>query len=165
MADSVIETHTKTSSAEFEKNRRALIDRLTEIKTEEERIRQGGGTKAIESQHKKSRLTARERIEKLIDPKSRFFELGLYAAYEMYEEWGGAPAAGTITGLGACRGPACDDHCERRDGESWRVFSHDREESDSRAKHRHRESHSDNLSGGFGRRFSAAPGGRFSRHR
>ncbi|MGC1936531.1 MAG: acyl-CoA carboxylase subunit beta [Candidatus Acidiferrales bacterium] len=104
MADSVIETHTKTSSAEFEKNRRALIDRLTEIKTEEERIRQGGGTKAIESQHKKSRLTARERIEKLIDPKSRFFELGLYAAYEMYEEWGGAPAAGTITGLGRVAG-------------------------------------------------------------
>ncbi|MBZ5540798.1 MAG: acyl-CoA carboxylase subunit beta [Acidobacteriia bacterium] len=69
------------------------------MKNEEERIRQGGGAKAIEAQHKKSRLTARERIAKLSDPKTAFFELGLYAAYEMYEEWGGAPSAGTITGL------------------------------------------------------------------
>ena len=76
-----------------------MVDRLTEIKNEEERIRQCGGAKAIEAQHKKGRLTARERIAKLIDPKTEFFELGLYAAYEMYEEWGGAPAAGTITGL------------------------------------------------------------------
>ena len=99
MPDSVIETRIKTDSPEFEKNRRVLIDRLTEIKNEEEQIRQGGGAKSIESQHKKGRLTARERIAKLIDPGSHFFELSLYAAYEMYEEWGGAPAAGTITGL------------------------------------------------------------------
>src|SRR5690242_20804071 len=76
-----------------------MIDLLTEIKNEEEQIRQGGGTKGIESQHKKGRLTARERIAKLIDPQSQFFELGIYAAYEMYEDWGGAPAAGTVTGL------------------------------------------------------------------
>src|SRR5437867_12214731 len=62
-------------------------------------MREGGGAKGIESQHKKGRLTARERIAKLIDPQSQFFELGIYAAYEMYEEWGGAPCAGTITGL------------------------------------------------------------------
>ena len=104
MPDSLIETHIKTDSAEFEKNRRVLIDRLTEIKNEEESIRQGGGPKAIESQHKKGRLTARERIAKLLDPGSQLFELGLYAAYEMYEEWGGAPAAGTITGLGRVAG-------------------------------------------------------------
>ena len=100
----MIASHAKTKSPEFEKNRRAIINLLTEIKNEEEKIRQGGGAKAIESQHKKSRLTARERIEKLIDPGSRFFELGLYAAYEMYEEWGGAPAAGTITGLARVAG-------------------------------------------------------------
>ncbi|PYT97628.1 MAG: methylcrotonoyl-CoA carboxylase, partial [Acidobacteria bacterium] len=50
-------------------------------------------------QHKKGRLTARERIAKLIDPGSHFFELGTFAAFEMYEEWGGAPSAGTVTGL------------------------------------------------------------------
>ena len=76
-----------------------MVDLLKEIKNQEEVIRQGGGAKAIESQHKKTRLTARERITKLIDPGSHFFELGLYAAYEMYAEWGGAPAGGTITGL------------------------------------------------------------------
>jgi len=81
-----------------------MIDKLTEIKNEEERIRQCGGAKAIEAQHKKGRLTARERIAKLIDPEIEFFELGLYAAYEMYQEWGGAPAAGTITGLAQVSG-------------------------------------------------------------
>lgn len=104
MNNSLIESRAKPKSADFEKNRRAIIDLLTEVKNEEEQIHQGGGAKAIESQHKKGRLTARERIEKLIDPGSRFFELGLYAAYEMYQEWGGAPAAGTITGLARVAG-------------------------------------------------------------
>jgi 3-methylcrotonyl-CoA carboxylase beta subunit len=104
LANSLIETHVKTGSAEFQKNRRAIIDRLTEIKNQEEQIRQGGGAKAIESQHKKNRLTARERMARLVDPGSPFFELSLYAAFEMYEEWGGAPAAGTITGLGRIAG-------------------------------------------------------------
>ena len=99
MASSVIQTAIRSDSPDFEKNRRRMIDRLTEIKNEEETIRQGGGAKAIDAQHKKGRLTARERIAKLIDPGSEFFELGLYAAYEMYEEWGGAPSAGTVTGL------------------------------------------------------------------
>jgi acetyl-CoA carboxylase carboxyltransferase component len=83
---------------------RRLIDLLTEIKNEEEKIREGGGARAIESQHKKGRLTARERIARLLDPGTPFFELGIYAAYEMYAEWGGAPAAGTITGLGRVAG-------------------------------------------------------------
>ncbi len=104
MSGTAIETQVDAKSADFKTNSRKMIDRLTEIKNEEERIRQGGGAKAIESQHKKGRLTARERIARLIDPKTEFFELGLYAAYEMYEEWGGAPAAGTITGLGRVSG-------------------------------------------------------------
>ena len=70
------------------------------MKHEEERIRQGGGTKAIERQHQKNRLTARERIAGLIDPDSEFFEIGLWAAWSMYADWGGAPAAGVITGIG-----------------------------------------------------------------
>jgi 3-methylcrotonyl-CoA carboxylase beta subunit len=104
VSGTVIETQVDAKSADFEKNSRQMADRLTEIKNEEERIRQGGGAKAIESQHKKGRLTARERIAKLIDPKTEFFELGLYAAYEMYEEWGRAPAAGTVVGLGRVSG-------------------------------------------------------------
>jgi 3-methylcrotonyl-CoA carboxylase beta subunit len=101
---STIETRVDRQSPDFEKNTRQMVDLLTEIKNEEEQIRQGGGAQAVERQHKKGRLTARERIAKLIDPGSAFFELGLYAAHEMYEEWGGAPAAGTITGLGRVQG-------------------------------------------------------------
>ena len=81
-----------------------MRDLLTEIRVQEEQIRQGGGTRAIEAQHKKDRLTARERIVKLIDPDTPFFELGIYAAHKMYEEWGGAPAAGTVTGLARVQG-------------------------------------------------------------
>jgi 3-methylcrotonyl-CoA carboxylase beta subunit len=99
VAASVLKTNVNTKSPEFEKNTRRMIDLVTQIKNEEEEIRQGGGAKAIDSQHKKGRLTARERIAKLIDPGSQFFELGGFAAYEMYEEWGGAPSAGTVTGL------------------------------------------------------------------
>ena len=99
MSASVLKSSVNPKSPEFEKNARRVVDLLTSIKNEEEQIRQGGGAKAIEAQHKKGRLTARERIAKLIDPGSHFFELGIYAAFEMYEEWGGAPSAGTVTGL------------------------------------------------------------------
>ncbi len=99
MSSSVLESHINRKSPDFQKNIRQIVDLLTEIKNQEEQIRQGGGAKAIEAQHKKGRLTARERIAKLIDPGTPFFELGIYAAHEMYGEWGGAAAAGTLTGL------------------------------------------------------------------
>ena len=99
MAASALKSSVNVKSPDFEKNSRLVIDLLTQLKNQEEQIREGGGPKAIDSQHKKGRLTARERIAKLIDPRSPFFELGLYAAYGMYEEWGGAPSAGTVTGL------------------------------------------------------------------
>ena len=92
------------TSARFEKNMRSMAELVSAIRNEEEQIRQGGGPKAIESQHAKKRLTARERIDLLIDRNTEFFELGIYAAYEMYEEWGGAPSAGVVTGLGRIHG-------------------------------------------------------------
>src|SRR5438093_233971 len=104
VSNSVLQTVVNDESQPFAENTRRMVDLLTEIKNEEERIRQGGGAKAIEAQHQKGRLTARERVARLIDPGSQFFELGLYAAHEMYEEWGGAPAAGTITALGRVLG-------------------------------------------------------------
>jgi 3-methylcrotonyl-CoA carboxylase beta subunit len=70
------------------------------LQQQEESIQQGGGPKAIEAQHAKSRLTARERLALLLDPGEEFLELGLFAAFGMYEEWGGAPGAGVVTGLG-----------------------------------------------------------------
>jgi 3-methylcrotonyl-CoA carboxylase beta subunit len=96
--NNVLSTKIDPSSLRFESNMRALADLVAQVRNEEEKIREGGGAKAIESQHAKSRLTARERIDLLVDPGS-FFELGLYAAHKMYQEWSGAPAAGVVTGL------------------------------------------------------------------
>jgi 3-methylcrotonyl-CoA carboxylase beta subunit len=96
--NNVIPSKVDASSLRFESNMRSLAELVAQVRNEEEKIREGGGPKAIESQHAKTRLTARERIQLLADPGS-FFELGLYAAHKMYEEWGGAPSAGVITGL------------------------------------------------------------------
>ena len=104
MANRVQEAGAKQGATDTDRNTRRMVDLLTEIKNEEEQIQQGGGKAAIESQHRKGRLTARERIARLIDPETQFFELGIYAAYEMYSEWGGAPAAGTLTGLARVAG-------------------------------------------------------------
>ena len=68
---------------------------------EEDQIRLGGGEAAIRRQHEKGRLTARERIARLVDPGSDFLELGLWVAWNMYVEWGRAPSAGVVTGIGA----------------------------------------------------------------
>ena len=100
----VLHSQVDKQSAEFQRNTSSMAERMAAIENDEAQIRQGGGQHAIDSQHKKGRLTARERIEKLIDPGSRFFELGIYAAHEMYAEWGGAPAAGVIVGLGFVQG-------------------------------------------------------------
>jgi acetyl-CoA carboxylase carboxyltransferase component len=106
MADQIPKLPTKidATSTRFEKNMRAMAELVAAVRNEEEQVRMGGGEKAIESQHNKKRLTARERINLLIDRDTEFFELGLYAAYEMYEEWGGAPSAGVVTGLGRVHG-------------------------------------------------------------
>src|ERR1700736_2324287 len=98
-AGTVLTTKVDPTSARFEANMRFLADLMSQVRNEGEKICEGGGDKAVENQHSKGRLTARERIELLVDPGT-FFELGLYAAHGMYEEWGGAPAAGVITGIG-----------------------------------------------------------------
>ncbi|MCH7988178.1 MAG: acyl-CoA carboxylase subunit beta [Planctomycetes bacterium] len=77
---------------------------LQSIREQREQIAQGGGEQAIERQHKKNRMTARERIAALIDPGTEFFELGRFAAWEMYQEWGSAPAAGVVCGLARVAG-------------------------------------------------------------
>jgi acetyl-CoA carboxylase carboxyltransferase component len=100
----VIQTKIDPASARFEKNARNLARLVEQIRREEEAIREGGGAKAIDNQHQKGRLTARERIALLLDPGTEWFELGIHAAFGMYEEWGGAPAGGVITGLGEIHG-------------------------------------------------------------
>jgi len=77
------------------------------VRAEEDSIRMGGGAKAVEAQHAKGRLTVRERLNLLLDEGREFLELGLWAAYEMYGEYGGAPGAGVVTGLGRVAGRLC----------------------------------------------------------
>jgi acetyl-CoA carboxylase carboxyltransferase component len=71
---------------------------------QETALRRGGGVEAIARQHKKGRLTARERLALLLDKGTELFELGLWAASEMYTEWGDVPAAGVVTGIGTVAG-------------------------------------------------------------
>lgn len=73
---------------------------IRKLNSEKEKIKLGGGEKAIAKHKSKGKLTARERIEKLIDTNSKFYELNTFAAYGMYEEFGGAPSSGTIFGIG-----------------------------------------------------------------
>jgi 3-methylcrotonyl-CoA carboxylase beta subunit len=82
-SDNKLASAVDATSARFEKNMRSMADLVSVIRNEEEKIHEGGGPKAIESQHAKQRLTARERLKLLLDPGSEFFELGLYAAYGM----------------------------------------------------------------------------------
>jgi 3-methylcrotonyl-CoA carboxylase beta subunit len=85
---------TSTSSAE------TLRDFCREILKEEALLRQGGGKAGLDRQRKLGRLPARERISQLLDKDAQFFEIGLWAAYKMYEQWGNIAAAGTVVGIG-----------------------------------------------------------------
>ncbi len=94
-------------SARAQANRTALLALLAALRAEEDSIRLGGGEKAAEAQHAKGRLTARERLGILLDEGTDFVELGLWAAHGMYAEYGGAPSAGVVTGLGRVSGRQC----------------------------------------------------------
>ena len=91
---------------EFNKNEDALRLALSDLRQKKEKIVLGGGKKAIEKQHEKKKLTARERIAYLVDDNT-FIELGSFAGYEMYKEEGGCPAGGTVAGLANISGKQC----------------------------------------------------------
>ena len=107
LAASVLSSKLDLSSAKFAANRTAMLALLGGMRSEEETIREGGGAKAVEAQHKKGRLTARERLVLLLDKDTQWLELGLWAAHGMYAEFGGAPGAGVITGIGRVAGRLC----------------------------------------------------------
>src|SRR5438128_670565 len=77
------------------------------IAKEEAALREGGGKAGHERHRKMGRLPVRERLSHLLDKDSPFFEIGLWAAYKMYEQWGKIPAAGVVTGIGSVEGIAC----------------------------------------------------------
>lgn len=91
----------------FETNRDHWLNELRIIEAQRKEIAAGGGERAAEKQHAKDKLLARERIAALIDEGTELLELGTFAAWGMYEEWGGAPAAGTVVGLGKVSGREC----------------------------------------------------------
>ena len=141
-----------------------LAELVARIREQEAEIALGGGRKAIQRQHEKGRLTARERIDELVDPDTRFFEIGLWAGWEMYAEWGGAGRRRGLRHRHHCRPPA-HDHRQRRHGEGRGLFSGHCQESAAGATRRFSESPAAGLSGRLGRRFSAAARRRFSRRR
>jgi 3-methylcrotonyl-CoA carboxylase beta subunit len=103
----VLATKVDVKAARFAANKAALVVLLGAVKDQEAAIRQGGGAKAAEAQRAKGRLTVRERLALLLDEGTELMELGLWAAHGMYEEYGGAPAAGVVTGLGKVSGRLC----------------------------------------------------------
>jgi 3-methylcrotonyl-CoA carboxylase beta subunit len=121
-----LESKMDVGAVRFGTNRAALMTLVGEMRAEEENIRAGGGARAAEAQKAKGRLTVRERLRLLLDSESlqsgvtdglmgvseavsglNFLELGLWAAHGMYSEFGGAPGAGVVTGLGRVEGRLC----------------------------------------------------------
>ncbi len=95
------------SAAKAVANTKAAKALLAEVEGQAAKIREGGGKKAAEAQQAKGRLTARERIALLLDEGTELLEVALWAAFGMYEEWGGAPSAGAVAGIGRVQGRLC----------------------------------------------------------
>jgi 3-methylcrotonyl-CoA carboxylase beta subunit len=96
-----------TKNAAYERNEQHTRSLLARLHARAESVRLGGGKAAIEKHRKKGKLTARDRIQKLLDPGASLLEVGLFAAYGMYEEYGGAPSSGTVFGVGRIQGREC----------------------------------------------------------
>ena len=105
--ENVLATKLDVKAVRFGANREALRVLMAALRASEDEIRLGGGAKAAEAQRAKGRLTVRERLALLLDEGTEFLELGLWAAHGMYGEYGGAPAAGVVTGLGRVSGRLC----------------------------------------------------------
>ncbi|MBK7650224.1 MAG: acyl-CoA carboxylase subunit beta [Flammeovirgaceae bacterium] len=92
---------------EFNKNEDQLKQLCFQLKMKAKNTQLGGGEKKIEAQHQKGKLTARERIDYLIDKDSEFLEVGLFVGDGLYQDLGGCPSGGVVTGLGFVKGRQC----------------------------------------------------------
>src|SRR3954464_7685548 len=92
---------------EFNRNEDVIKRAISEMKQRFAQVALGGGKKAIAKQKEKNKLTARERISYLLDPDTPFIEIGAFAGWDMYEEQGGCPSAGTVAGVGYVSGRQC----------------------------------------------------------
>src|SRR6476659_5423809 len=102
---SVIQSEFDLNSREFEANRDHTLKLVKEWKDRIEQVKLGGGQEAVEKHKSRGKLTARERIESLLDPGTSFLEFSSLAAWDMYE--GQAPGAGIVTGIGVVSGTEC----------------------------------------------------------
>jgi 3-methylcrotonyl-CoA carboxylase beta subunit len=94
-------------NSKMETTNPTIHDLLEKLATKTVQVQLGGGQKRIDSEHQKGKLTARERIDYLIDTGTEFLEIGTFAADGMYEEEGGCPSAGVVTGIGYVNGRMC----------------------------------------------------------
>jgi len=95
----ILESKVKRNEA-FERQAEHWRREVERLREEEEVLKLGGGLKAQDRQRAQGKMTARERVEALCDPGAPFLELGLWTAYGFYEEYGGAPSAGVVVGIG-----------------------------------------------------------------
>ena len=93
------------NSDQFKANQSFMSELLGEFNSRIEKVKMGGGEKSLERHHSRGKLSARERISKLIDPQSSFLEFSSLAAWDMYE--GAAPGAGVVTGIGRIHKTEC----------------------------------------------------------
>src|SRR2546423_3892559 len=89
----------------FERRRERMDGLVAELRERAAQVAQGGGERATERHRSRGKLTARERVDRLVDPGGAFLELNALAAWDMYE--GQAPAAGIVTGIGVVEGREC----------------------------------------------------------
>ena len=102
---SLLATRIERRGADFERNAAAMTTLVGELRAQLARVHLGGGTAAVERHRKRGKLTARDRVDRLVDPGTPFLELSALAAHGMYHD--DAPAAGIVTGIGTIAGTAC----------------------------------------------------------
>src|SRR3954469_17660345 len=93
-----LQTELSTSSADFKENAKAMTSQVEQLRARMTQVKAGGGADAIAKHKSRGKLTARERIDALVDPDTAFLEFSALAAWDMYE--GAAPGAGVVTGIG-----------------------------------------------------------------
>src|ERR671936_3185445 len=101
----VLTSQVERESDEFARRRERMEQLVTELRERTAQVAQGGGAKATERHRARGKLTARERVDRLVDPDSAFLEMSALAAWDMYG--GQAPAAGIVTGIGVVEGREC----------------------------------------------------------
>jgi 3-methylcrotonyl-CoA carboxylase beta subunit len=98
----VLSSHVERGSDEFARRRERMTALVGELRERTEQVSRGGGEKAVERHRSRGKLTARERIDRLVDPDTAFLELNALAAWGLYDDE--APSAGIVTGIGVVSG-------------------------------------------------------------